>query len=273
MANKPTTASTASPFLQAKRVYLMAAISLVVGLATGYVFRGSQSSVFPAQPVSIGGPASPSMSAMGGGRMPSMEEMKQMAGRQTQPAADSGAPLPPGGAIGGGKMPSLEEMKQIADGQAAPLLEKLKSDPNNSALLSQAGAIYHANHQFKEAAAYYGKAVRANPGNVAVRTKLAASLYRGGDVDGAIAELNRALSYDPNDANSLFDLGMIKLQGKRDGQGALAAWRQLLKSNPQLSADRKATVLRLMADVMTTLGDQHGTEGARSNDGHKSNSN
>ena len=78
-------------------------------------------------------------------------------------------------------------------------------------------------------------------------------------MDGAIAQLNRALSYDPKDANALFDLGMIKLQGKQDGKGALAAWKELLKSNPELSTDRRATVEKLMADVMTTLADQHGT--------------
>ena len=72
--------------------------------------------------------------------------------------------------------------------------------------------------------------------------------------------------------NALFDLGMIRLQGKGDGNGALAAWQQLLKSNPQLCEDRKAMVLKLMAEVQTTLGNQHGIGGARSNDGHKGNS-
>jgi len=42
---------------------------------------------------------------------------------------------------------------------------------------------------------------------------------------------------------------MIRWHGKQDGRGALAAWQELLKSNPQLSADRKATVQKLMADV------------------------
>ena len=208
-------------------------------------------------------PPSQPAGAMGGGQMPATP---------AQQTARAGPASPHGGAMGGGRMPSLEEMKRMADKQAAPLLEKLKSDPNNSALLVQVGAIYHATHQFKEAAAYYGRAVQIDPKNVAVRTKLASSLYRSGDVDGAIAQLNQALSYDPKDANALFDLGMIRLQGKQDGKGAVAAWQRLLKTNPQLSADRKAMVQKLMANVLTTLGDQHGTEGARSNDGHKSNS-
>lgn len=234
MANEPTTALTASPSLQSTRVYVMAALCLVAGLAIGYLLRGSQWPVSPAQPAANAGPTSSPVSAMGGGQMP-----------------------------------SLGEMKQMADKQAAPLLEKLKGNPNSSALLIQIGAIYHSTHQFREAAAYYGKAVQIDPGNVAARTKLASSLFRSGDVDGAIAQLNQALSYDPKDANALFDLGMIKLQGKKDGKGALAAWQQLLTSNPQLSADRKAAVLKLMADVMTTQGDRQGIEGARDNGDHK----
>ena len=172
----------------------------------------------------------------------------------------------------GGRMPSLDEMKRMADKQAAPLLEKLKSDPKNIALLVQIGAIYHSTHQFSQAAAWYNKALQIDPTNVAVRTKLASSLYRGGDIDGAIAQLNQALSYDPKDANTLFDLGMIRMQGKGDGKGALAAWQKLLKANPQLPEDRKTMVLKLMAEVQTTLADQHAMKGARSNDARNANS-
>jgi cytochrome c-type biogenesis protein CcmH/NrfG len=196
---------------QAKQVYAMAAVCLVVGLAIGYLFRGSQS---PAPPV-------PEAS-------------------RTQPSGMGSM---------GAKMPSLDQMKQMADKKAEPLLEKLKSDPTNSDLLKQVGNIYEATHQFKDAAGYYDKALQADPKNVSIRTQLASTLYYNGDVDGAISQLQKALEYDPKDANSLFNLGMIKWQGKQDSKGALAAWQQLLKSNPQLSADRKATVQKLIADV------------------------
>jgi cytochrome c-type biogenesis protein CcmH/NrfG len=149
----------------------------------------------------------------------------------------------------GGNMPSLEQMKQMADKKAAPLLEKLKGDPNNSDLLIQVGNIYKSTHQFKDAAGYYGRVVQVDPKNVAIRTELASCLYYNGDVDGAIGQLQQALHYDPKDANSLFNLGMMRWHGKQDSKGAIAAWQQLLKSNPQLSADRKATVQRLMADA------------------------
>jgi cytochrome c-type biogenesis protein CcmH/NrfG len=104
-------------------------------------------------------------------------------------------------------------------------------------------------HQFKEAAVYFGKAVQVDPKNVALRTEMASCMYYDGDVDGAINQLQQSLHYSPNDANSLFNLGMIKWQGKKDNDGAVAVWQQLLKSNPGLSPERRAKVQKLMADV------------------------
>src|ERR1035441_3653392 len=117
MENEPITQPPAGSAWQAKPVYAMAVISLVVGLAIGYLFRGSQS------------PAAPAPSPA-----------------NTQPATPAGHT--------GGQMASLEQMKQMADNKAAPLLEKLKGDPNNIDLLNQVGTIYKSTHQFKEAAAY-----------------------------------------------------------------------------------------------------------------------
>ncbi len=213
MENETQAQPTVASAWQVKQVYAMAVISLVVGLAIGYLFRGSQSPAPPPQPV---------------------------------PAAVS-QPSAPGGM--GGQMPSLDQMKQMADNKAAPLLEKLKSDPNNTDLLTKVGDLYQATHQFKEAAVYYDKALHVDPKNVPIRTQMASCLFYEGDVDGAISQLQQSLRYDPKDANSLFNLGMIKLRGKKDTKGALAAWQLLLKSNPQLSADRKAAVQKLIADV------------------------
>jgi cytochrome c-type biogenesis protein CcmH/NrfG len=200
---------------QNKQVYAMAAVCLVVGLAIGYLFRGSGS---PALAISK---ASQSSDVVGG-----------MAGH-----------------LGGG-MPTLDQMKRIAEKKAEPLLVRLKSDPNNSDLLIQVGTIYKETHQFKEAGEYYDKALKIDPKNIAVRTEFASCLYYNGDVDEAIEQLNQSLRYNPKDPNSLFNLGVMKWQGKQDAAGALAAWQELLKSNPQLSAARKTTVQKLMADTM-----------------------
>jgi len=138
-------------------------------------------------------------------------------------------------------------MKQMADVQASSLVEKSKSDPKNAALLIQIAGIYQASHQFKDAATYFEKALKIDPKNVSARTELASCLYYSDNSDGALSQLNQALKYDPKDANALFNLGMIKYRGKQDPVGAVAAWQQLLKTNPNL--DRKPVVEQLIAEA------------------------
>jgi len=218
MASELETAGASSPEWPTKQVYALAVVCLVIGLAVGYLFRGSRS---PA-PASTNPP---------------------------QGAATAGMTAPAGTGQAGGQPVTLEQMKQMADKSVEPVLAKLKDDPKNADLLIQVGNIYLATHQFKEAADYFGKSLELKPKNVTVRTQMASCLYYSGDVDGALQQLGQALEDDPHDANSLFNLGMIRWEGKKDSKGALAAWAQLLKTNPQLEPAKKAQVQRLMADV------------------------
>jgi cytochrome c-type biogenesis protein CcmH/NrfG len=256
MSDKLAAGSNGSASLNPKQVYALAVLCLLVGLAAGCLLRGSSTPVAPAPTVALVAPPLAPGDNSGSRRVTSPKETMQTADQRARPLATGTPSVGSVRARNGEHMPSQEELKQMADKQAAPLVEKLKSNPNDSVLLTQIGGIYHTTHLFKEAASYYGQALQVDPKNVAIRTKLASSLYRAGDVDGAIVQLDRALSYDPKDANSLFDLGIIRLEGKQDGKGALDAWQRLLKSNPHLSAERKATVQGLMANVLTTLANE-----------------
>jgi cytochrome c-type biogenesis protein CcmH/NrfG len=215
MANEPQ-GITPTAAWKTTQVYTMAAVCLVLGLALGYLFRGSR-----AQP-----PAVPVASTA------------------------SQSSTPPAGMGGGGHpMPTLEQMKQMADAKAEPLLAQVKSDPNNAGLLIQVGKIYESTHQFKDAVDYYQKSLQVDPKNVGIRTEMASCMYYQGDVDGAINQLQRSLQDQPKDADSLFNLGMIKWKGKNDANGAVAAWQQLLKSNPNLEDAKKARVQKLIAEA------------------------
>jgi len=147
------------------------------------------------------------------------------------------------------QMPSLQQMKEMALNQAGPLLGKLKTDPNNAALLAQVGGIYETTHQFKEAADYYKQSLAINPRNVVLRNELATCLYYTGDVDGGVQQLDQVLKDDPKNANALFNLGMIRWQGKNDANGAVSAWKELLKLNPELEEQKKAEVKKLISDA------------------------
>jgi cytochrome c-type biogenesis protein CcmH/NrfG len=187
----------------------MAAICLIVGVLVGYLVRGSA-------PASADAHVQPS------------------------PAAATAMQQPQ-------QMPSLDDMKRMADKQVEPLLAKLKTDPNNPDLLNQVGTVYRMTHQFQTAATYYQKSLDVNPKNVGPRTDLASCLYYQGDVDGAITQLEKALTYDPRHAGTLLNLGMIRWKGKSDAAGAIAAWDKLLKYHPDF--ENKSAVEKLIAEA------------------------
>lgn len=212
MANDAAAPVAAGANWQTRQVLVTAAVCLIVGLAIGYFFRGSQpatSATAAVRPVDAG----EAHSSMSGG------------------------------------IPTLEQMKHMADKKAEPLLARLQSNPNDAALLIQIGDTYKQTHQFKEAADFYQRSLKVDPKNAGVRSDLASVLYYSGDADAALAQLEEALKYDAKNGAVLFNLGMIRWQGKKDGPGAVAAWEELLKTNPQLSADRKAAVEKLIAEA------------------------
>jgi len=193
------------------QVYVMAAVCLAAGVLVGYLARGSapvaKASTTVAQPAAAA-------------------------------AATDAAPQ---------KMPSLEDMKRMADKQAEPLLAKLKTDPNNAELLNQIGNLYRVTHQFQDAESYYNKALEINPKNVGARTDLASCMFYQGDIDGAIAQLEKSLTYDPKHAGTLLNLGVVRWKGKGDAAGAIASWNKLLTYYPDF--DNKAVVERLIAEA------------------------
>lgn len=128
--------------------------------------------------------------------------------------------------------PNVARLKQIADVQSAPLLEKLKADPQNPELLTGIGNLYYDAQQYPIAVDYYGRALKARPADAAVRTDMATAYWYMGNTDVAIAEFNKALTYEPTNPNTLFNLGLVKLRGKKDKVGAVADWEKLLSANP-----------------------------------------
>lgn len=227
MADAATSAGKPQTSWKAQQAYAMAMVCLLVGLLAGYLLRGSSSATAAASSV----PAA----AMQPGT--------------TQPGAMPPGATQPGAMPGTHPMPTMEQMKQMADKMTAPLIEKLKANPNDTKLLVQIAGLYDKAHQFKDAAEYYGKAVRLDPKNLETRNQMASCLYYSGDIDGAIAQLQQSLKADPKNVNALFNLGMVRWKGKNDSKGAIAAWQQLLKTNPTL--DRKPIVEQMIAEAKT----------------------
>jgi tetratricopeptide (TPR) repeat protein len=190
--------------LAGTQLLAMCTVCLAIGILAGYLLRGSAATAVSARP----------------------------AATQPNPASASASTSNHGSANAPHKMPSLDDMKNMADKKAAPVIEKLKADEKNPQLANQVGQIYESAHQFQQAAEYFKQSLQNDPKNVAVRADYASCLYYTGDVDGAIAQLNQSLVYEPKHAGTLMNLGIIKWKGKNDVDGAVAEFQKVLQYHP-----------------------------------------
>ena len=205
------------------QAYVLAGICLIVGLPVGYLLRGSSPETTGTAATEAALPQAPAAPA-------------SMSG--AAPGAPSGMPH---------GVPTMEDMKHMADKKAEPLLAKLKTDPGNATLLNQVGIVYRSAHQFKEAQKYFEQSLQADPKNADVRADMAACMYYEGDVDGALAQLEKALTYNPKHPGALMNIGLIRWQAKHDVPGAVASWEKLLKLNPDFP--QKAQVQQMIDDA------------------------
>jgi cytochrome c-type biogenesis protein CcmH/NrfG len=191
------------------QAYVLSVICLLVGVAVGYLARGS---------------ASPQTAAV-----------------QAQAATQAGMGSAP-------QAPSPEQMRQMAEAEAAPLIAQLKSDPNNSDLLYKVGNIYYDAQQYADAVNYYERCLKLNPKATDVRTDMATAYHFMGKTDRALQEYGEVLKIDGTHANALFNTGMVKWQDKQDMSGAIVAWKRLLETNPQYAQRDKVQKLIAQAE-------------------------
>jgi tetratricopeptide (TPR) repeat protein len=123
--------------------------------------------------------------------------------------------------------------------------DMLARDPKNvQAAISAGNTLYDAK-RFAEAIPYYEQAMALDAKNVNVSTDLGTALWYSGRADDALAQYARSLAIDPRHAQTLFNVGIVKSEGKRDYAGAVASWEQLLAANPSY---QNAASVRSMID-------------------------
>jgi cytochrome c-type biogenesis protein CcmH/NrfG len=193
-ASKPsqsTINSISSAAWTGTQAYLLAAFCLFLGVALGYLFRGS-ASVAKAQ-------ATASTSAQPG------------SAQQQQPAPNAQAALAQA---------------------AAPLIEAVNKNPKDFDSLVKLGNLYYDGQQYATAIQYYERALMIHPDNPDVRTDMGTAYWYTGNAEKALAAMEASLKYRPGHPQTLFNLGWVRWQGKQDPKGAIEAWQQLLKANP-----------------------------------------
>jgi cytochrome c-type biogenesis protein CcmH/NrfG len=132
--------------------------------------------------------------------------------------------------------------------EEATLKSTLRSNPKDLNTLIQLGNLYYDHRQFQEAVEYYGRALEMDPKNTNVRTDRGTSYWNIGQSDAAISEFKKSLEVDPTHAQTLYNLGVVYLDGKNDHEEARRTWERLLATNPnypeRAKVERQLTSLR-----------------------------
>jgi tetratricopeptide (TPR) repeat protein len=191
--------------------YSLALVCLLLGLALGYLLRGWAPGAAGAANVATPVAAASLMS----GQVPGM----------------TGVP--------GSTAVRPEEI----DKAAQPLLQALKRDPSDAGALARLGNFYYDAQQYPKAIEYYGQALKIRPQNVDVRTDMATAMWYAGNADAALAQFEKSLSYNPEHAATLFNMGIVRWQGKADAKGAIQLWEKLLKTNPEYAESQRVQQL------------------------------
>ena len=136
---------------------------------------------------------------------------------------------------------------QMLNTQAEPLKARLMSNPKDVPALIELGNIYFDASQWNDAIGYYTRALNETPNNPNVRTDMGIAYFYSGDPDRALKEFDRSLTDDPRHVQTLFNVGVVKMNAKNDPKGAIAAWEELLKIDPQYQA--RVKVESMLADA------------------------
>src|SRR3972149_1437239 len=132
----------------------------------------------------------------------------------------------------GAAAPAAQATAVVTDAELQAYRDILTRDPKNAkAATDLANRLYDAG-RYAEAIPYYRQAPALDPKNGNVSTDLATALYYAGRPDEALVQLERSLEADPRHAQTLFNIGIGKRDGKKDGKGAIEAWRRLLEIDP-----------------------------------------
>ena len=156
----------------------------------------------------------------------------QQAGKQSaavvqmQSAPAAPAPAADSQASATRQPPALDEAK------VQQMMTIIKSDPNNAGAHVQLGNVYFDAERYADAIKWYEDGLKLDPKNVDASTDLGVSYYYSNRTDEALKQFDYSLKLNPTHTKTLLNQGIVLAFGKRDLQGATAAWKKVVELAP-----------------------------------------
>ncbi|SIO36974.1 tetratricopeptide repeat protein [Halodesulfovibrio marinisediminis] len=124
---------------------------------------------------------------------------------------------------------------QVSQSQASRIidLERLtRNEPDNISAWQQLGNAYYDANRPEHAIKAYIKSLELDESFPNIWTDLGTMYRRTGQFQKAIESYDNALKFAPTHPNALFNKGIVYLHDLEQKEKGIAAWEELLKSNP-----------------------------------------
>ena len=147
----------------------------------------------------------------------------------------------PTGSVQTASAPSQQEQQQpgLTSEQARTILaleQEVAANPTNVEAWTQLGHVYYDTDNPAKAISAYEKSLELRPNDPNVLTDLGVMYRRSRQPEKALAAFDQAMSIAPNHEQSRFNKGVVLRYDLNDREGALKAWEELLKINPNALA-------------------------------------
>lgn len=160
--------------------------------------------------------------------------------------------MPPQAQQPAGPAPLTPQKRSEIEGLKA-MAEKT---PDNPEAWIQLGHIYFDTGQNAQAIEAYEKALAIAPNNANVLTDLGVMYRRSKQPEKAIENFDKAIQTESRHEIARFNKGIVLLHDLNDTQGALAAWRDLVRINPNAMAPNGQTVQALIERFSQKAGNE-----------------
>lgn len=146
-------------------------------------------------------------------------------GPSSGPVSSGPAPQQQGGGIS-------PEMAQ----RTLALEQEVAANPGNGDAWTQLGNVYFDSDRYDQAIRAYTRSLEIFPNNPDVLTDLGVMYRLSGQPNKAIEVFDKAISINPRHEQSRFNKGVVLRYDLDDRDGAIKAWEELLKVNPNAVA-------------------------------------
>jgi cytochrome c-type biogenesis protein CcmH/NrfG len=152
-----------------------------------------------------------------------------------------------------GTAPSAKAPLTKAQTDTLAILEQAtKTTPDNVQAWTQLGHFYSDTDRYDKAIEAYKKSLALDPSRPDVWTDMGVMYRRSGKPKMAIESFDHALSLNGRHETALYNKGVVLMHDLNDMDGAMAAWKALLKINP----DAQTSDGRRIADMVSGMNSQ-----------------